>query len=255
MEKFYFVADEMGTPGMSPGVSNTFVFGGFVINEKAVSKAIDAWNRIKHEMCGDVNVELKWKHFFVDENDNKFSIPLKVKNKADRKQLAALALEYLFRETPLFPLIAISRKDRATDVFIVKSSKGKDKIDYDVMWVGPIGMFATFLALKKGKGKLIFDKLSTKQEKERQESWSTHLDNIRNDKLPKEMLKNFQKLLAIDEKIDFLDSIDNEIIQIADFICGVIWRAGEGNEDFLIEFENEYGKNVEMIGLGIMHIG
>lgn len=254
MDRYLFVADEIGTPGISPVISNTFVFGGYVVNENEVQKALEAWWKIKLEICGRKNVELKWKHFFVDEHDPKFSIPLKVKNKAGRRQLASLALKDLFNKSPLLPLIAIARKDRATDALIVKSRKGKDKIDYDKMWFGPIGMFGTFLHLKKAKGKMYFDHLSPNQEKERQESWSNQLQKIREREIPEELYQNLQKLLCIDERITFLDSQKYEIIQIAEFISGVIWNASEGDEEFLANFEKEYGRKAESFGLGILHI-
>jgi hypothetical protein len=254
MDRYLFVADEIGTPGISPVISNTFVFGGYVVKENEIQKALDAWRKIKLEMCGRKQVELKWKHFFVDEHDPKFTIPLKVKNKADRRQLASLALKYLFNQAPLLPLVAIVSKDRATNAFIVKSKKGKDKIDYDIMWVGPIGMFATFLTLKKAQGKLCFDQLSPNQEKDRQDSWSNQLHMIRVREVPQKFFENLQKLLTIDERITFLDSKKNEIIQIAEFISGVIWNAGEGDEEFLVEFESEFGRKAERVGLGILHI-
>jgi len=254
MDRYLFVADEMGSPGISPSTSNTFVFGGVVFKESDLGKVIDAWRRIEIEMCGCENVELKWKHFFVDEHDPKFTIPLKVKNQTGRRQLAALALKYLFHHAPLLPLIALARKDKATNAFKVKSKKGKDKIDYDTMWLGPIGMFASFLTLKAAKGRMCFDKLNKKQEEERQAWWSRHLNKIEEGEYSDKILKSFQKLLTIDEEINFLDSEKNEIIQVAEFVSGVIWRAGEGDESFLVEFENEYGQKAESVGLGILHI-
>lgn len=254
MDRYLFVADEMGNPGVSSVTSNTFVFGGYVVSSQDVKKAIETWTKIKAEMCGDEEVELKWKHFFVDEMDPRFSIPLLVKSKAGRRNLAALALKYLFHQAPLIPLVAIAQKDRASKEFLVKSKKGGDKIDYDTMWVGPIGMFATFLALKGAKGRMYFDRLNPNQDKERQESWSEHLRLSRSGNLPPEILTNFERLLAIDEAIDFLDSGENEIIQIAEFVAGVIWNAGEGDEGFLAEFETLYSKDAEQVGLGILHI-
>jgi len=254
-KKYLFIADEMGTPGISAHTSNTFVFGGFVIEENEIEKGINIWRTIKRTVCDHEKAELKWKHFFVDENDSRFKIPLKIKSKKGRRQLAAFTLKCLFQQTPLKPLIAICRKDRATKAFIVKSRKGKDKIDYDVMWVGPIGMFSTFLALMGGKGELVFDKLSRNQERDRQDFWSGTLQKVLNREFPKGIQKNFQRLLAIDEKIRFLDSEQNELIQIAEFVCGVIWNAGEGDEAFLAEVQENYGRDAEHVGLGILHVG
>ncbi len=75
--KYIFVADEMGTPGMAFGTSNTFVFGGYVIHKHEVPEAVKIWRGIKQEMCGRVDVELKWKHFFVAADDPKMT-PLKI---------------------------------------------------------------------------------------------------------------------------------------------------------------------------------
>ena len=76
MSQYILVADEMGTPGMAPGTSNSFVFGGYVVNERDLSRVTEAWRSIKSEMCGSAEVELKWKHFFVDANDPQIGCPL-----------------------------------------------------------------------------------------------------------------------------------------------------------------------------------
>ena len=60
MSEYILVADEMGTPGMAPGTSNSFVFGGYVVQEPQLPEAIEAWGKIKVELCCDVGVELKW---------------------------------------------------------------------------------------------------------------------------------------------------------------------------------------------------
>jgi len=255
MNRYIFVADEMGTPGMAFGTSNTFVFGGYVVHERAVSEAVEVWHRIKTETCGRVDVELKWKHFFVDSDDPKFECPLTVKNPKARRNLAALALDYLFHETPLIPVVAISRKDRATDYFITQSRKGKNKIDDDLMWMGPVAQFALFLSVRQAKGKLWFDRLGSEQhETRRQAAWSEQLRMVRDGEIPPAFEGNLRKILAIDERIEFLDSAENEAIQIADFVCGVIWQAGEGDEAFLARLIDKYGPNATRQGLGILHI-
>lgn len=255
MNRYIFVADEMGTPGMAPGTSNSFVFGGYVVLERHVSQAVEIWRQIKSEFCGTANVELKWKHFFVDADDPKISCPIKVKNRSDRRHLAALGLDYLFHDALLVPVVAVSRKDRATDALITQSRKGKDKLDDDLMWLGPVAQFATFLSARRAKGKLCFDGLgSEKQEKRRQESWSVQLQLIRNGEYPPEAFENLKKLSAIEEEIEFLDSSSNEAVQIADLVCGVIWKAAEGDEAFLSRLLDKYGPNASRQGLGIMHL-
>ncbi len=245
----------MGTPGMSSGVSNTFVFGGYVVSESDLPKAITAWQRIKTEMCGDANVELKWKHFFVHADDPKIPTPIMIKNPKGRRYLAALALEHLFREAPIIPAVAVARKDRATGTFIVQSKKGNDKIDYDLMWLGPVAQFALFLSVQKGQGKLWLDRLgSQKHEIQRQNQWSQHRQNIEKGNSPKSVSDSLREMLAIQAQIEFFDSQDNEAIQIADFVCGVIWQAAEGDEAYLSQFIDKYGPKATKQGLGILHI-
>ena len=255
MSRYVFVADEMGTPGMAPGTSNSFVFGGYVVRERDVPRAVSAWRKIKTEMCGRTDVELKWKHFFVDADDPKIACPLLVENPRARRNLAALALDYLFHKTPLISAVAVSRKDRATDALITQSKKGKDKIDDEMMWVGPVAQFALFLSLRRAKGTLWFDRLgSEKQEARRQASWSEQLRMVRDGEIPSQFEGNLRKILAIDEQIKFLDSAENEAVQIADFVCGVIWQAAEGDETFLGRLIDKYGPNATRQGLGILHV-
>lgn len=159
MHRYIFVADEMGTPGMAPGTSNTFVFGGYVVSEHDIPTAASAWRDIKSQMCGDADVELKWKHFFVKADHPHIEIPLLVEDPRKRRQLAASALDSLFESAPIIPVVAVSRKHRATDLFIVQSKKGKDKIDDDLTWLGPVAQFAFFLDTHGAGGKLWFDRL------------------------------------------------------------------------------------------------
>lgn len=69
-----------------------------------------------------------------------------------------------------------------------------------------------------------------------------------------EALDCLRKLLAIDEDIRFLDSEGSEAVQIADFLCGVIWQAAEGDEAYLARLIDKYGPNASRYGLGILHI-
>jgi len=46
-------------------------------------------------MCGSADVELKWKHFFVDADDPNIDCSLLVKNPRARRNLAARAISVL----------------------------------------------------------------------------------------------------------------------------------------------------------------
>lgn len=240
---------------MAPGTSNSFVFGGYVVHERDLSRVTEAWRSIKSEMCGSAEVELKWKHFFVDANDPQIGCPLLVKNSLARRHLAALGLDYLFHNAPVLPVVAVSRKDRATNLFIVQSRKGKGKIDDDLMWLGPVGLFAVFLDARQVRGRLWFDRLGSEtHEERRQAAWSEQLRIVRASEYSPQFEDNLRKLLAIDEKIEFLGSKENEAVQVADFVCGVIWQAAEGDEAFLARLLDKYGLNATRQGLGILHI-
>jgi hypothetical protein len=121
VNRYVLVADEMGTPGMAPGTSNAFVFGGYVVGEDDVPTAANAWREIKSQMCGDADVELKWKHLFVEADHPHIEVLLLVEDPRTRRQLAASAPDSLFESAPIIPAVAVSRKDHATDLFIVQS--------------------------------------------------------------------------------------------------------------------------------------
>ena len=255
MSRYILVADEMGTPGMAPGTSGSFVFGGYVVHDSDLPKAYEAWMRVKKEMCGTTQVELKWKHFFVHADDPDIQCPLIVKNRLARRNMVTLALKFLFHQAPLVPVVAVSQKGRATDAFVVQSRKGKDKIDDDLMWLGPVALFGVFLHARRATGKLWFDQLgSEKQQTRRQEAWSKQLRLIRAGECHPDHESNLRKLLAIDEKIELFDSRTCEAVQIADFVCGVVWQAAEGDEAFLAMLQVEFGPSAERQGLGILHL-
>jgi hypothetical protein len=255
VNRYVLAADEVGTPGMAPGTSSSFVFGGYVVSEADVPRAVNVWRAVKAELCETADVELKWKHLIVDADDPRIEVPLLAKDPCRRRQLAASALDRLFGSAPIIPVVAVSRKDRATDLFIVQSRKGKDKIDDDLMWLGPVAKFALFLGIREATGKLWFDRLgSERHETRRQETWSEQLAIARAGGLPSEVQKSLQQLVAIDQEIEFLDSAQNEAIQIADFVCGVIWQAAEGDEAFLARLIDRYGPSATREGLGILHI-
>lgn len=255
MNRYIFAVDETGTPGMAPGTSNSFVFGGYVARERDLSRVTTTWRRIKQEMCGTSEVELKWKHFFVDADDPQIGCPLLAKDPLARRTLAAQALDHLFHRAPIIPCVAVSRKDRASDALIVQSRKGKDKLDEEVIWVAPLGSFALFLDIRQARGKVWFDRLGSKKQEERwQADWSEQLQMVRDGKHPPQFEDNLRKLLVIDERIEFLDSEEHEPIQVADFVCGVIWQAAEGDEAFLARLLDKYGPNATRQGLGILHI-
>ena len=254
---YLFVVDEMGTPGIAYGTSNTYVFGGYVVAESELDDAVRTWRQIKQDLCGNADAELKWKHFFVDDDDPHIPIPLHSRDAWTRQRQAAESLDVLLRNSSIRPAMAVCRKNRASDGLIAKSrkGKGKDKIDAARIWLPTVAQFALFLSLHRASGRLWLDCLGNKQQEEqRQAEWSTQLQMIKDGKVPPAMLGNLRKLLVIDEHIEFLDSEHNEAVQIADFVCGVIWRAGEGDESYLHQLLDEYGQKASREGLGIVRV-
>jgi hypothetical protein len=253
--RYILVMDEMGTPGMAYGTSNTYVFGGYVVAEDELDQAVGAWRQIKQELCGDADAELKWKHFFVDEDDPHIRTPLRDKEAKVRRRQAVRALDGLFGQASIRPAMLIVEKDRATETLIAQSRKGKDKIDDDLIWLVPAAQFSLFLHVHRARGRLWCDSLgSEKQEQRRQAAWSEQLRMVRDGEVPDTASANLQKLLLIDDHVKFFDSRNNEAVQIADFVCGVIWAAGEGDESYLRRFIHKYGQSAGRQGLGIVHI-
>jgi hypothetical protein len=255
MMRYILVADEMGTPGMAPGTSNSFVFGGFVVDERHLPLAIQSWRSIKRDTCGSADVELKWKHFFTDPHDSSISSPLRETDPRLRRRLAVLALDQLFKGSPVIPDLVLCRKDRVSDTLVVESGQGKPKLDHDLLWLGPVGLFGAYLHARRARGKLWFDQLGSQKHQERwQAAWSEQLSTIRAGECHPAVADNLPKLLAIDENIEFWDSKSNEAVQIADFICGVIWQAAEGDESLLARVLDQYGPKASRHGLGILRL-
>ncbi len=62
------------------------------------------------------------------------------------------------------------------------------------------------------------------------------------------------ELQQVADKIMFLNSKENEPIQVADFLCGVLWQAMDGDEVYLSRFLGKYDARERRDGLGIMII-
>jgi hypothetical protein len=56
--------------------------------------------------------------------------------------------------------------------------------------------------------------------------------------IPNQLFRDSLKRIA--EPIAFLDSAHEPMVQIADFVSGVIWAAAEGDEAFLLLYLRDY---------------
>jgi len=234
---YIMAVDEHGTINW-PSRTKTFTYGGFVFKETDKQEITNQWLRIKTELCGSPDVELKWSHFFISDDQS----PLLSLN--DRRKQLLWALNDLFMgEYYIAPITQRIRKDQAGKECFKLSSKGNTILDKDILNVGIIGQFASFLNLKRSDGEIWLDRLGSIKEQERmQDSWSKLRDcpthNFVNQKAKFDFHRNQKLLQKIKKELHFFDSKVSQIIQIADFISGVIWAASEGEEDYLIsQFE------------------
>jgi len=104
-------------------------------------------------------------------------------------------------------------------------------VDIETTFLGIVAQFALFLVRQKAEGEIWHDQLSSrKQESRIQKAW----ENVRNEPWPTNR-KRQAMLYRVAPTIKFLDSKKEPLVQIADFISGVIYGASRGGEGFLIE--------------------
>lgn len=240
--RYLFIADEKGDPGLVSGASNNLVFGGFVVAEIELSKVIEVWQDFKREICGTQDVELKSEHFFASRSKNN---PISVRSPEKRRELAMKGFERIFSIQSVAPLAYCVFKDRSSIALKVESNKGNQKIDADVIWVTPFGLFAVFLKHRQATGQVWWDGVSSRKEQEKKNADWQQL---------KRASKAGSEIQAIDDEILFLDSKESEAIQIADFLCGVLWQAMKGDEVFILRFLDKYRARTRRDGLRIVII-
>jgi len=235
---YILACDERGTSRW-PSNSKTWSLGGFVIDEKNQSELITTWTDVKWELCGNENVELKWSHFFRGRHQERGDNPLIAQDGDQWRTQAKWALKKIFTSTDLIPIALYVRKDRAAEATFEIKEAGRRILDIDIIWVGILGQFAVFLASERAIGEVWFDRLGSRKEEERkQASWQ----NLRDGERPfnpqnQAMLKNIKPELL------FFDSQKEPIIQIADFVSGIVWAASEGDEEFLLQEIKRYTDN------------
>ncbi len=208
--------------------TQSWIYGGFIFDIKNRMKISNRWDFIKKELCGSFDKELKWSHFFIINKEN----PLKTSR--NTKDDLCWALEILFKEKLIItPISTRVPKDRASEVCYKTTKKGNQVLDYEVISVGVFSQFALFLKITKGIGEMWFDQLGSKKEQSRkQKSWDTLRKNI--------PTQYKEEIFRIKPEIKFFDSKNEPIIQVADFVSGVIWAASEGDEEYLMRFFHDY---------------
>jgi hypothetical protein len=232
---YIMACDERGT-NRWPSRTKTWAQGGFIVDSRRRPALLRAWTDIKSQLCGTNECELKWSHFFPGNHQRSEANPLLSSDPTEWRKQARWAVSELFYAADMLPVTTLVRKDRASPDAFVTTRTGGRVLDIDILWVPILGQFAIFLRENGGMGELWFDQLgSRKEEARRQESWR----RLRDDPWPLD--RDRQALLrAIGPSIRFFDSRKEPVVQLADFVSGVIWAAAEGDESFLRSSLQEY---------------
>jgi hypothetical protein len=233
------VCDERGTTGW-PSPSRTWAWGGFIIDARKQAAAIRVWEHIKHELCGDPSCELKWSHFFPGRHQERCTNPLLSDDPDQWRLQASWAIDKLFVIPGIWPVTSYVRKDEASNSIFKSSDDAPEKphkvLDIDTLWITVYGQFALFLHQHRAGGEIWFDRLGSLAEEQRRQD---HWHHLRND--PWQINPENQKLAQrISPHFKFLDSKANELVQMADFISGVIWAASEDDVGFLLRAFEKY---------------
>lgn len=236
MSKYLLICDERGTKSIK-STRRTFTIGGFALPEKEQANVIGVWKDIKHKLCGQREVELKWSHFFVGHHQKNGDNPLLNQDSSMWRQDAMWALDQLFTKANVFPITTIVRKDRVDEGLLELTGRGKKVIAIHLVLSVLLGQFALYLREHDGKyGEIWCDNLSSQQEQDKLKTAFASTFNSLENLLPP--LRSYVE--AINPNLSFFDSLQKPIIQVADFVSGVIWASVEGDNWFFRKHLEEY---------------
>jgi hypothetical protein len=236
---YIMVCDERGTTRW-PSRTKTWAMGGFVIDSREQGAVVHAWKEVKLQLCGASSCELKWSHFFPGRHQNVGTNPLVSDDPEEWREQARWAIDRLFEVPGIVPVNMYVRKDEASDAVFEQfgdtSTRRYKVLDIDTLFVGVVAQFALFLTEHRARGEIWFDKLgSLTEEQRKQASWQQLRDGEAT-----VTPKNRELLKRVSPHIRFFDSRKNELVQVADFVSGVIWAAAEGDEQFLLQALSNY---------------
>jgi len=235
MKRYIMACDERGTSRW-PSSSNTWAMGGFIIEMNDSHALTKAWENIKLKLCGDKDVELKWSHFFPGHHQQSSSNPLLSNDPQEWREQAIWAISELFKQSKLLPVNIVVRKDKASESAFITTEDGRQVLDTNTLWVGVIGQFALFLKQSQAKGEMWFDQLGSRQEETRKQADWLRLRDVEWSVNP----ENQVLLKRIAPTMQFYDSHEEPLVQVADFVSGVIWAASEDDDEFLLNALNDY---------------
>lgn len=240
MNSNYILAcDDRGTKTWPPkGRSSTFTLGGFVVEQNKIDELNNQWNAIKLELCGNENVELKWSHFFEGNHQLSSKNPLISTNPSTWRNEAIWALKQLFQSTEISPLTTVVQKSKLTSDSLIKTKpNGKKEISLFQISGSLLTQFSLYLKEHQGgNGQIWCDQLgSSKEQKQLQVEFTSFFDNLASQNNP---IYNY--VLKIEPQIRFFDSKNEPMIQIADFVSGVIWSSAENDHEFFKQLIEMY---------------
>jgi len=238
-KKYVLVCDERGTTRW-PSRTKTWALGGFITDLGKQGRIAAAWKEVKRQLCGDSSCELKWSHFFPGRHQERGTNPLISGDPGEWRDQASWAVGKIFEGPDIVPINTYIQKDTASDAVFKRADEMSEKeyrvLDIDTIFVGPIGQLALFLTQHRARGEIWFDRLGSEaEEQRRQDSWR----QLRNGEW-KVKPENQKVLKRISPEIEFRDSRTTPLVQVADFLSGVIWAASEGDEIFLLDALSKY---------------
>lgn len=125
------------------------------------------------------------------------------------------------------------------DVYLTTTPKGAQVIDVGLILSVVMGQFVVFLRENGiSSGEIWIDRMGSSAVEERLQAGFQELM----ESFPDSALPEKNKLIAqrVNSVIKFLDSTTEPMIQIADFVSGVIWAAAEGDNAFLLDLLEYY---------------
>ena len=232
------VCDDRGTVSPISG-SSAYSLGGFASLVDQHESMLESWNFVKRKLCGSIDVELKWSHFFPGHHQLGESNPLLTKDPSKWRTQALWALREIFGKSKAFPITTIVRKGKIGSSLLSKTPKGKEIIDIKLVFAALLGQFALYLKQNNiSNGEVWFDNLGSDVEQVRfQDSMTTFFESLDNSAIPRPRIELTKR---ISPNITFLDSSTSGVIQIADFVSGTIWAAAEGDTWFLSKLLQAY---------------
>ena len=234
--KYLLICDERGTKSIK-STRRTFTLGGIALPEAEQANVISVWGNIKQKLCGREDVELKWSHFFPGRHQKSGGNPLLVQDSSKWRQDAMWALDELFGRSDVFPITTIVRKDKVDEGLLELTRKGKKVIAVRLVLSVLLGQFALYLRERNGKdGEIWCDQLGSQKEQDELKTAFADTFNDLENLLPP--LRPYVE--AVNPHLLFFDSVQKPIIQIADFVSGVIWASAEGDNWFFRKHLEKY---------------